>query len=158
MDIGRRNLGSNPNFFTVVGNRVFFEANDDIHGSELWSSDGTTGGTALLLDIQPGEEGSFPQDFATDGRRLYFAATGPEIGSEVWASDGTAGGTRAMTDLWPGVADSRPDMLTVMDEGPWLYFLAWTETTWQEPFRLALPFFDDGFESGDTSAWTSTVP
>ena len=99
-----------------------------------------------------------PHELVTDGRRLYFVAGNDEFGEEIWVSDGTGVGTRRLTDLWPGAGSSLPSGLAIMDEGPWLYFVAWTESTWAEPFRLALPFFDDGFESGDTSAWSVVVP
>ncbi|MEN1728840.1 MAG: hypothetical protein AAGJ52_10425, partial [Pseudomonadota bacterium] len=39
-DIQPGPIGSNPNFITVVGNRVFLEATDGVHGRELWVSDG----------------------------------------------------------------------------------------------------------------------
>ena len=31
-------------------------------------------------------------------------------------------------------------------------------TVWIDDVRLLVPIFADGFESGDTSAWSSTVP
>ncbi len=43
---------SDPSLFQVAGGRLFFAANDGIHGDELWRSD--TGGTALVRDIRPG--------------------------------------------------------------------------------------------------------
>ena len=43
----------------VAGGHLFFFANDGVHGYELWSSDGTPSGTALLADINPGLSGSF---------------------------------------------------------------------------------------------------
>src|SRR5947208_14353695 len=45
-------VGSAPQFFVPVGSNVFyFRANDGIHGTELWRSDGTAEGTALVADI-----------------------------------------------------------------------------------------------------------
>jgi ELWxxDGT repeat protein len=32
----------------------FFLANDGVHGMELWKTDGTPGGTAMVKDINPG--------------------------------------------------------------------------------------------------------
>src|SRR5689334_2619385 len=44
--------GSAPAFFVPVGtNAFYFKANDGIHGTELWRSDGTAGGTSLVADI-----------------------------------------------------------------------------------------------------------
>src|SRR5262245_23052228 len=49
---------SNPSHFVVVNNRLFFVADDGVHGPELWTSDGTATNTALVKDINPGSGGS----------------------------------------------------------------------------------------------------
>ena len=36
-----------------VGTRLFFRANDGIHGTDLWVSDGTEAGTTLVKDLHP---------------------------------------------------------------------------------------------------------
>ena len=36
---------------------LFFSADDGIHGNELWSSDGTADGTAMVKDINPASDG-----------------------------------------------------------------------------------------------------
>ena len=46
--------GSDPNFLVMVGDTLFFTANDGVHGTELWKSDGTAAGTVLVKDINPG--------------------------------------------------------------------------------------------------------
>src|SRR4029079_7699442 len=37
-----------------IGDRVMFIANDGIHGTEPWVSDGTAAGTMLAADVTPG--------------------------------------------------------------------------------------------------------
>ncbi|MFP2964136.1 hypothetical protein ACLEPN_42115 [Myxococcus sp. 1LA] len=37
--------GSQPRNLTRVGSRVFFVADDGVHGAELWRTDGTEKGT-----------------------------------------------------------------------------------------------------------------
>jgi ELWxxDGT repeat protein len=61
--------------------RLLFSARHPTLGQELWKSDGTEAGTALLKDILPGNESSSPSfltRFSVDGR-VYFSASGPDL-------------------------------------------------------------------------------
>ncbi len=95
----------------VVGGRVrtFFSAQDGIHGHELWTTDGTTAGTVLFADLNPGTESSYPWEVVFSGGLAYFAASGT-AGRELWVTDGTAAGTRVL-DLIPGSSGSYPSDL-----------------------------------------------
>jgi ELWxxDGT repeat protein len=76
---------------TALEGRTFFAADDGVHGLHLWVSDGTEGGTSLLMDIREAAlptTSSYPSHFTAWGDRLVFAAHG-----ELWATDGTAEGT-----------------------------------------------------------------
>jgi ELWxxDGT repeat protein len=55
-----------PVDLTVVGDTLFFAANDPAMGvgSELWTTDGTEAGTVLVRDIWPGASFSFPSELA----------------------------------------------------------------------------------------------
>ena len=46
--------GSNPELFAEVDGKVYFVATHPTYGKELWSSDGTSVGTALVADLNPG--------------------------------------------------------------------------------------------------------
>ena len=48
----------------VLGNTLFFQANDGTNGAELWKSDGTSSGTVMLKDINSGGGSSSPKDFS----------------------------------------------------------------------------------------------
>jgi len=102
---GRVTVGEGGDRVTV-GERVFFRGDDGDHGSELWVSDGTPGGTAMVKDIHPGTSSSSPGPFAVLGDLVYFAAKGPEAGRELWVSDGTAKGTRRVADIQTGTESS----------------------------------------------------
>ena len=73
---------------------IVFEANEGIHGQELWRSDGTEAGTWLVKDIRPGPEPSLPNDFRQVDGELAFIAMGDEAGHhQRWRTDGTPEGT-----------------------------------------------------------------
>jgi ELWxxDGT repeat protein len=84
-DIAPGSRSSFPHFLTVVGGRLFFAANDGVHGFEVWESDGTAAGTRLVLDIAPGGSSSHPEKFIVAGDRLYFTADDGVSGREVWS-------------------------------------------------------------------------
>jgi ELWxxDGT repeat protein len=111
-----------PFYLTVLGNQMFFMANDNEHGRELWVSDGTTAGTRMVLDIQQGPFESRIQRIAAAGSRVWFVADDGLHGEELWVSDGTAQGTRLVQDLSPGTGSSAPEQLTA--SGDRLYFVA----------------------------------
>lgn len=77
----------------VAGSRAFFVANDGSSGLELWQTDGSFLGTALVQDLNPGIEGSQPNYLAALGAQVLFYATDAANGREVWRSDGTPAGT-----------------------------------------------------------------
>lgn len=112
---------------------VFFAADDGVHGSELWVSDGTSPGTRLLKDIQPGSSGSRPTGFAEVNGYVLFAASTAQFGNEVWVSDGSASGTFQLTDFVSGSGSANPANFTVM--GRVLYFSAFWPGFRTELFR-----------------------
>lgn len=74
-----------------IKDRLFFQADDGIHGNELWTSDGTRDGTYLVKDIHPTGNGG-PRGLTMYNDTLYFVAA-TESSSGLWTSDGTAYGT-----------------------------------------------------------------
>ncbi len=88
---GSRNWFRGP--LAAVGDRLFFAANDGVHGLELWATDGTALGTILVLDLQPGWESSFPGLLTAASGQLFFTARGADGVVALWRSDGTAKGT-----------------------------------------------------------------
>ena len=72
--------------------RVFFEATTDTSGFELWVTDGTSDGTRLAFDGEPGPEGSFPSSITAIGHRVMFVirrfGEGESPTLELYVSDG----------------------------------------------------------------------
>src|SRR5487761_1761803 len=94
--------GANPAEMAALGGQVLFAANDGADGVELWKSDGTLSGTALVKDINPGSTVvggvstpniSNPTDLDAHGDYIYFDASDGANGAQLWRSDDTAGGT-----------------------------------------------------------------
>ncbi len=68
-----------------LGNRRFFTAWNETTGGELWVTDGTTAGTALVKDINPGVAYGSPASLVVMNGALYFTALDATHGRELWA-------------------------------------------------------------------------
>jgi ELWxxDGT repeat protein len=86
------NLGWDRHFEgTVFKGELYFTMDDGVHGSELWTTDGSS--TRLLKDINPGSGNSYAQQFVNANDTLFFQAYSPtEI--SLWITDGTRNNTR----------------------------------------------------------------
>jgi trimeric autotransporter adhesin len=115
---------SAKNAFIYFKGSSYFTADDGIHGRELWKTDGTTAGTKMVKDVNPGiasSDISYSYDITTSGGKLYFSAFDDLHGSELWTSDGTKAGTNLLLDINPGNGSANPQYLT--DANGILYFL-----------------------------------
>ena len=97
--------------FAISKNVSYFTAEDGIHGRELWRSDGTSKGTYLFKDLNPGEAASNPTGITSVNDKLFFNAFSASHGEELWVSDGTAAGTKMLVDVLPGPESSRPGQI-----------------------------------------------
>lgn len=107
-----------------LGAEYFFLANDGIHGFELWKTDGTADGTALVADLHP-TDSSYPGALAVMNGKVYFhAQDGTTRG--LYVSDGTEAGTGLIYD-----ADGAGVVPTDLVGGDSvLYFFANTRQLW----------------------------
>jgi ELWxxDGT repeat protein len=128
------------NTTVVFQGKMFFSADDGVHGRELWETDGTAAGTSLVADINPGAGGSNPSALTTFNGKLYFQAAAG--GSQLWASDGTASGTSLVKILNP-TGDASPSDFTAFGEA--LFFAA------NDGTHGSQLWMSDGTETGTTT-------
>ncbi len=107
LDLTRLGIAQAPAHPAAVGSHLVFAATDPQGDRELWRSDGTTEGSAPLVDIFAGGSSQPENFFAFDGRVL-FTAIDAIHGRELWITDGTAAGTLLVADLAPGLMSSLP--------------------------------------------------
>jgi ELWxxDGT repeat protein len=108
-------FGTEPREFVRSGIFVFFTAWDLRHGREVWRTDGTAEGTALVKDIWPGGWGE-PFGLTDVGGTLLFTANDGVHGWELWRSDGTTPGTTLVEDLYPGQESGFPGWYSVQND------------------------------------------
>jgi len=101
---GQRPNASQPDKLTAVDGTLFFIAEDDSHGTELWKSDGTASGTVLVKDVREGSYDGLDQydSLASIDGTLFFSADNGTSGKELWKTDGTESGTVLVKDIYPG--------------------------------------------------------
>jgi ELWxxDGT repeat protein len=94
--------GIYPTDSVIVNGVSFFAANDGVHGMELWKSDGTADGTAIVKDIvRGGGSSNIISMTAFNGRSVIFFTANRDGTRSLWRSDGTAGGTQELKNLGP---------------------------------------------------------
>jgi ELWxxDGT repeat protein len=126
----------------AVGNTLYFTADDGVHGTELWKTDGTPEGTVRVKDLRPGTTGSNPYDLAEVDGVLYFTAEDGVHGRELWRTDGTPEGTVLVRDLVPGTGSPFPATYSYQPRssllhgiGGSLYFVANDGVHGREPWK-----------------------
>jgi ELWxxDGT repeat protein len=136
---------SYPSLLSVVGNALYFKANDGVNGDELWRivdsnpaeivEDGILGG-----GINPANAASNPTDLTNVNGTLYFRAENALNGRELWrvvpltgvaelVEDSAAGG-----GIKPGNGNSSPGNLSNVNGT--LYFNANDGTAGYEVWRI----------------------
>lgn len=88
-----------PIYLEACQNKVFFNADDGVHGQELWASDGTYAGTNMVIDLVPGPDGSVPQWMTCVNDLVYFQADNNGDGLDFYVTNGTSEGTIRLADV-----------------------------------------------------------
>jgi ELWxxDGT repeat protein len=135
-----------------VESRLYFLADDGVHGRELWVTNGTASGTHMVIDLVPGEAGVWTkpswgesnrdnpvlEQMTAFDDRLFFRFNDGKYnhGFELWVSNGSAIGTHLFKDIGTGddqfgyAASGYPDELTVV--GGKMFFSAWDPVHYRE--------------------------
>lgn len=91
---------SNPKNLTKGITKIYFSADDEINGNELWVYDVITNTTYMVKNIGFGDSNGIDNSrFFTIGDILYFTPNNYTYGSELWRSDGTESGTYLLKDI-----------------------------------------------------------
>ena len=106
-----------------VGSRVLFSTykHSEPRLRELWTTDGTAGGTVRLRSFKPELPGAFFWTTGSSEDAYFFAGDDEVHGREPWKTDGTPAGTVLLRDVEAGEAGAPSDLLDL--EGA-LLFLA----------------------------------
>jgi ELWxxDGT repeat protein len=95
-------LGSVPSRKLISsGGKVYYfgtPTNNGSTGTTLWSTDGTSAGTALVKDVCMSPTAS-PYLFGAQGKLFFGASNCSTSGQEPWVSDGTSAGTVILGNL-----------------------------------------------------------
>ncbi|WP_182867705.1 ELWxxDGT repeat protein [Stieleria mannarensis] len=110
-DLNPQAPASGAEQFVAVGDRLFFVADDGLHGQELFVIDGDGPGE-LVKDIGPGQQDGEIGHLTAVGETLFFTAYSETLGEELWKSDGTEAGTVLVRDINPNVATYEYDGVT----------------------------------------------
>ena len=124
-DINPAGDSSYPRELFNLQGTLLFSAMDNVHGFELWKSDGTEAGTSLVKDINlTGESQLF--NFIDYEDKAYFFANDGSNGTELWVSNGSDAGTALVKDINLGAGSSvgSPMVVCYGACGGHLYFSA----------------------------------
>ena len=130
---------------------LYFSANDAVHGNELWKTDGTTSGTVLAKDLNPGSSSSNPSGLTLNGPQIYLSASIDSGTSELITYDG-AWLQRFQLEGGPGVTYTvfqSPNGIT--SHNGTVTFIAKANGSGQ--FSLFSIVLDDCYSASD-SCWT----
>lgn len=114
--------------FTTAGGKVFFSQyvpyRQTPRDVQLWVTDGTSGGTQLLMHpMSMSDEFLYPE-IAALGNRVITGGDSNNDGIEPWVSDGTVTGTRELLNIETGDGgSSMPRFFTPMGDS--MFFVAY---------------------------------
>ena len=123
--------------YALYEGKIYFTATDNIHGSQLWMTDGTDAGTTFLTSINALSGVSNIKSLKEYHNRIYFSADSGVNDSELWKCGGTAASTGMVGDNNPNYPGFSPANYTVFNGS--MYFKANDGTNGFELWKLTTP-------------------
>lgn len=120
---------STPSNLKVIGDKLYFRAENGVNGLELWEYDKVN--ATMVTDLYPGADGSISYEYTEFNGDLYFIATEPVHGQELYKYDGTS--VSLVYDINPGTSGASLDDFCV--SGGVLYFEATDGVHGREPWK-----------------------
>lgn len=90
-------LPSSAGRMTVLGNELFFQADDPVLGRELFKIDAS--GTVSTFDLAPGAASSNPRGLTDIGGKLMFVASSGSAFGSLWSTQGDIASTKLIKDI-----------------------------------------------------------
>ncbi|HYD21867.1 MAG TPA: T9SS type A sorting domain-containing protein, partial [Flavipsychrobacter sp.] len=122
---------SNAAGFTVLGDKIYFRAQDTIFSEEIWGYNLQTGVTAIVHD-EPTANG-FPMGFTIFNNKFYFSGFDANVGHELRCYNPQGNSYTLIQDINPGFFDAMPGGLVVVNGK--LYFFAKSDTHGREIYE-----------------------
>ena len=130
---------SNPGQYMqiLVGDTLYFAANDGSSGTELWAHDTSNHSTWQVADINSGTGSSSPGQYMQIlvGDTLYFSADDGSSGIELWAHDTSNSSTWQVADIRSTGSSSPGEYMAIL-VGDTLYFDAYDVSSGRELWAM----------------------
>ncbi|OYU96377.1 MAG: hypothetical protein CFE21_08245 [Bacteroidetes bacterium B1(2017)] len=108
-DIAVGQTSSNPGNFVAFKNKLFFTANDQKVGVEIWMAIGNTAN--LVKDVYSATQDAQISSIKGINGKVIFNALNSIYGDEIWRSSGDTSSTQMIRDIISGSAGSSPKMV-----------------------------------------------
>ena len=136
IDLNPMAPSSQPGTYYPFGNKVYFLAEDGVHGQELWGSDGApadgTDGSEMICDLRVGALSGASQVIGALGDWLYFVGNDGTNGGELYRTNGSV----ESCDIVPINASGDANVRDAQIVGDQLWFSANDGTSGDEPWLI----------------------